>query len=875
MKKSVSVAILALLVAMVSCQKQEVSISDTGYLYAQIEDQPSTRTVMDDNNNILWSEGDKIIAFMKTSLGLEYEVASSSVGKPSARFEKVDNTDDGLNAGTELNHNVAYYPYSETVDCMKSGDNYVLDVILPAEQAYAQNSFGNGSMHMVAVSEDNNITFRNVCGGIRLQLKGTMTVASIRLEGKNSELLSGAATITAYTDDSKPSITMASDASTSVTLNCGSGVQLNESTATEFIIALPPVLFSKGFTVTITDLAGNTYMMETDKENEVLRSSLLTMPGIVLSGGSDNPEVDTYLLVGEAVGGWDFDDPVVLALRGGYYVAKGVEIIGEKDMHFTKNSSWEGNVKGLHGRIAPDEIGEVGKNNISLTVGGVYDVYLSETLDKFYFMTPGKLPSEAVEHVEIPTVWGVCGVIEGNAWGASSDPILSQEGDWFVVKDITFTEIIFKVRGNNTWADNNKWGCATKGQICRINEAIPVSTCTEYVSKNPGAYDNPDICIEGAGTYDIYFSPEKKEVWVMTPGLKPVYEISLSSDSLELIEGDTAQLTAMVNPDDATGQVVWSSDNPAIATVDQSGLVTAVSAGMSFKVETAKITVEIGGKVATCSVTVRASAFPVPETPEDPMPASTDFKARVLVTEFTSTTCPYSYILKSLLNEVLSDEEYADKVVHTACHTMLDRDPFYINTKLDNYCGISSYPSVNIDLYRTLSDYNVFNKALIDDFYSAKEVAAAGIAVNSSVYGGKALINVTVKAAEDGEYRIGALLLEDNLWAQQTNATEDWMNNHDNVIRYSDLEDPDTTNGDKYLGHAMGRIEKGKTADHIFEWDPEVIGSLYNWKNFVMDNLHLVVFVSAKATDDNGNQYYYVNNVIDCPINGITPFEYN
>ncbi len=291
MKKSVSVAILALLVAMVSCQKQEAYISDTGYLYAQIEDQPSTRTVMDDNNNILWSEGDKIIAFMKTSLGLEYEVASSSVDKPSARFEKVDNTDDGLNAGTELNHNVAYYPYSETVDCMKSGDNYVLDVILPAEQAYAQNSFGNGSMHMVAVSEDNNITFRNVCGGIRLQLKGVMTVASIRLEGKNSELLSGAATITAYTDGSKPSITMASDASTSVTLNCGSGVQLNESTATEFIIALPPVLFSKGFTVTITDLAGNTYMMETDKENEVLRSSLLTMPGVVLG---DNSVKDEY-----------------------------------------------------------------------------------------------------------------------------------------------------------------------------------------------------------------------------------------------------------------------------------------------------------------------------------------------------------------------------------------------------------------------------------------------------------------------------------------------------------------------------------------------------------------------------------------------------
>ena len=239
-------------------------------------------------------------------------------------------------------------------------------------------------------------------------------------------------------------------------------------------------------------------------------------------GPEPGPDAATYLLVGDAVGGWNFDNPVVLTLTEGYYVAKEVGVAGEKDMHFTKNSSWEGNVKGLHGRIAPNEIGEVGDNNISLTVGGAYDIYLTEALDKFYFMTPGKTPAEAVEHVEIATVWGICGAIDGNSWGASKDPVLAQEGEWFVAKGITFTELNFKVRGNNTWADDMKWGRAAEDQACELNKAIAVSTCTEYKAANEGAGDNPNVYIEApAGTYDIYFSPEKKEVWVMTQGYKP------------------------------------------------------------------------------------------------------------------------------------------------------------------------------------------------------------------------------------------------------------------------------------------------------------------------------------------------------------------
>ena len=298
MKKSfIYIAALSLIAA---CNKVEspAPSQNSDLITAQIEQEAAAKTYMDANNNIRWSSGDRIVGFMKSSLGLKYQILSSSVGKTSASFENISGSNGNINAGTEWDHNVVYYPYSDVVEAEKSGSNYSLSVILPTEQKCASESFGNGAMAMVAVSESNNITFRNVLGGMKLQLKGTQKVTSIKLEGKNSEKLSGAATVTAYTDETKPAITMASGASTSVTLNCGSGVQLSESSATEFIIALPPMLFTKGFKVTVADADSKTYTVETDKANTVLRSSLLVMPAFKLGNNPlDEESGDDELII--------------------------------------------------------------------------------------------------------------------------------------------------------------------------------------------------------------------------------------------------------------------------------------------------------------------------------------------------------------------------------------------------------------------------------------------------------------------------------------------------------------------------------------------------------------------------------------------------
>ena len=310
--KKISI-LLAAALTLAACQKNETpSPSNEGAtLYATIEETASTKTYMDSNNNIRWSEGDQVVAFMKTSLGLKYQIRNEYVGKTSGYFSKVSSGSSDLGAGIEWEHNIVYYPYSEAIEAEKTGSNYALSVILPSEQNYAAASFGNGAMAMVAVSEDSDITFKNILGGMKLQLKGTQKVKSITLKGKNNERLSGAAVVTAYTDETKPAITMAQSASASVTLDCGSGVQLNESSATEFIIALPPVLFSKGFTVTVTDTESNTYTVGTDKTNTVIRSSLLVMPAFKL-GEAPGQDVPDGILVTDV-----FIDRTSLALAQG------------------------------------------------------------------------------------------------------------------------------------------------------------------------------------------------------------------------------------------------------------------------------------------------------------------------------------------------------------------------------------------------------------------------------------------------------------------------------------------------------------------------------------------------------------------------------
>ena len=100
----------------------------------------------------------------------------------------------------------------------------------------------------------------------------------------------------------------------------------------------------------------------------------------------------------------------------------------------------------------------------------------------------------------------------------------------------------------------------------------------------------------------------------------PVSGITLDRYSLEMVEGESAKITATILPQNATNATVtWSSSDSNIAVVDADGNVTAV------KVGSATITAKAEDKTASCTVKVSSSVIPVSSISLD--------KANVTVTE--------------------------------------------------------------------------------------------------------------------------------------------------------------------------------------------------------------------------------------------------
>ena len=281
MKKLLAFCVLAAIV-LCGCQKETLKTDDTTEqmtFTAEIADNydgAATKTSLDENGNVLWNRGDRISIFAGTTVNSQYQVSDDSEGKTSATLNPVSGSESGT--GTEISGNVAYYPYSSSVKLTIEEAGYKISGIeLPATQAYAQASFANGAFPMAAASDDTNLGFKNILGGLKLQLTGTAKIRSISVSGNDSEKLCGSANVI-VSPSADPAVNLTDATATTVTLDCGTeGVQLNEDTVTPFIIALPPVTMASGFTVTVTDIYGGEMKMVTTKSQTVKRSKLLKM----------------------------------------------------------------------------------------------------------------------------------------------------------------------------------------------------------------------------------------------------------------------------------------------------------------------------------------------------------------------------------------------------------------------------------------------------------------------------------------------------------------------------------------------------------------------------------------------------------------------
>ena len=133
------------------------------------------------------------------------------------------------------------------------------------------------------------------------------------------------------------------------------------------------------------------------------------------------------------------------------------------------------------------------------------------------------------------------------------------------------------------------------------NDATAGSVLTISIEEN-------EVC---DGTLEIVESSVVPATVTVTAAPKPATGISLNKSELTLTVGNSdTSLTATVTPSDSTDTVVWSTDKPAVATVDPAtGKVTAVAPGEAI------ITARAGTQTATCTVKVNCahSCTPFPE----------------------------------------------------------------------------------------------------------------------------------------------------------------------------------------------------------------------------------------------------------------------
>ena len=248
----------------------------------------------------------------------------------------------------------------------------------------------------------------------------------------------------------------------------------------------------------------------------------------------------------------------------------------------------------------------------------------------------------------------------------------------------------------------------------------------------------------------------------------------------------------------------------------------------------------------------------VPALPEDTDAANTSFKHRILLVDHTGNTCGYCPHMMKALKEIEESGDFDGKYYEAMSHSYSNTDPAFSGAaaSISSHYGLQGYPTLTYNFYHpTSSSYNAEHiKSQINALW--KESADAGIAASTNLAAKSVVVNAEVKAAVDGEYSITAWLLEDGIYAKQTNATDEWMNTHNNAIRQAATTSPLT-------GYELGALKTGETAEQILN----LTIARDTWNR---DNMKVMLIVSKKGD----NKKFDVANVVICPINDSVTYDY-
>ena len=277
MKGKIVLILLGALALSVSCNKVEEQAP--GMVEITVTSDGASKTTLD-GSSVVWTTGDRMMVFSSgITDGKVFRLHSGAGTGTGNFFGPVPPSADNY---------FACYPETATYNGAST-----FSYTLPAEVQYTEGTFAPGTNPMLSGTKsafDGTFSMKNLCGVLRLKLKGSIEVSSLELTFNS--YVSGPG----HASRGGDTITMdgSSDADKKVTMNFSSPIQLDESAFTEFYFVLPPAEYGS-MTIKANMPNSNYSTKNVTSIFTITRSQVTTMEGTMPAPTlSSRPELQIW-----------------------------------------------------------------------------------------------------------------------------------------------------------------------------------------------------------------------------------------------------------------------------------------------------------------------------------------------------------------------------------------------------------------------------------------------------------------------------------------------------------------------------------------------------------------------------------------------------
>ncbi len=849
----INILSLASLYLAVSCNEEEQHGQTVSTILATIE-QSSTRTALDgpDADGVyktIWSSDDAIAVFSGSNAASEFKLTSGA-NTNTAEFEG--------NAASD--NMVAIYPYS----IVKGRTGSTISVTLPEVQEYVSGNIPQGAYPMAAVSDGAVLPFYNLCSVLRLRMFGELTVKSITFTPNDaSTKASGNATVNA----ADKMLTMSSDAEATVKLNCANGVKLTR-TSTDFLMVVPAQKYTGGFTITInTDQGAVVKAVKSDVT--LSRSVLYPIKAFEckIEQSKDNIVFEDANFKAYMVSRHDYDNDGEISYEEALYVTK-IEvntdnissIAGIEYMPNLQHLTCRGSLKYNNSTEVYDIVCgvlkslDISKNTKLSYLDASYNKLTSLDVRNNIELTTLNCTSNNLSSLDVSNNQKLqdfsCGGNNLSTLDVKNNLELTSLGcalnklnllDLKNNKELTW----ISCNGNNLsyldfsnnpklrilYCDNNNLSSLD----FRSNPELYWLCCSGNDLTSLNLKNNPKllyvVCdFNNISLLDVSNCPKLQRLLCNYNNLTSL-DVSNIMDLQELYCFSN-NISSLDISNNTALKLLHATDNPLATLYIYEGQTDGIT---DLKIPSAT------------NIVVKGS-----EEPEEW--ASKEFWHKSLAMRFTATWCGYCPNLATGFAKAVS--QYPNKIEQLNLHPTSSNLGFSGTSALSNIFNVTGYPTGMIDYRSRIGNYaSDYAATTVVDAVKETEKnypVKTGISFSSSVSGSTLNLNVKLYIKEKGDYKVTAVLLEDNIIGYQNGGGDNY--NHSSIGRVAITD---------ITGDAVSTSEDNKTVSKNYT---ATIPSSCD-KN----NLRVLVYVLRQygsqtiiRTADYGD--YYVDNAISAAV---------